>query len=125
MLRVIFTFALKALLHWRALSRCLHLVATTGGQIQNIGLDMVRSDEDVRLKLVIWVQLPSLLDVEWDEDRGWVLETHAPVGAEPDEETICEQVRYLLSGVPRGRVVFNDPVLKDAVDKVYSSAQEV
>lgn len=89
--------------------------------MQNIGVDAVRSDETVRLKLVIWVQLPSLLDVDWDEDRGWLLETHAPVSVEPDEEAIGEQVRYLLKGVPRDRVLCNDPIPMRAVAKIYDS----
>ena len=113
------TFTDKVTAHQAAITRILSLVEEAGGEISTIGLE---GDE---LELTVWVQFHSELSVEWSEKRGWILEIRHRVRRQPDPVAITKELRYLLSGVPRGRVVFNDPVLKDAVDKVYSSAQEV
>jgi len=111
-LRYVLTFALKALAHRREIGRILYLVRTTGGAMRNIGIDGNAK------ALVIWVQLPSSLDVEWSEERGWVF---GVLGRDRCAEDVLKEVQYLLENVPRDRVHCDDMASAMAVAKVYGT----
>jgi hypothetical protein len=110
-LRYVLTFALKALANRRELGRILYLVKVNGGEVRNLGLN------EGSLTLVIWAQLPSGLEVEFGEEKGWVFDTHKDTYA----ERFLDEVQYLLENVPRDRVHCDDMATAMAVAKVYGT----
>ena len=116
-IRIIFTFVVKVLLSWRTLLKILHLVQTAGGDFKYVGL------EGFGLEMNVWVDFPSLLEVQWSKERGYVLDTVGKKGVIPDEAEIHEQVRYLLKGVPKDQVVCQDLIVGRVVAKVYGDVE--